>query len=127
MSKMPLVYLAGPYRAPTEHGVAKNILAAWIASEEVWKAGCACICPHANAAFMAGEIADEVFLEGDLVMLERCDAVLMMDGWELSEGSIGEYNRAKELGIPVFESMGSLRGWVWRREREVSSTPEVNT
>jgi hypothetical protein len=100
---MKLVYVAGPYRAPTESGVAANIRRAEELAIKVWKAGAACICPHKNTAFFGGLCHDDVWLTGDLVILSRCDAVVMMRGWDKSVGASTEHDVAKASGkIEVF-------------------------
>lgn len=40
--------------------------------------------------------------------LEVCDALLLTPGWKQSPGTLVEIERAKELGIPVFESLDKL-------------------
>ena len=62
MSK--LVYIAGPYRAPTPWQVEQNIRAAMDAAVVVWAAGLYALCPHANTARMEGVTSDESFLAG---------------------------------------------------------------
>lgn len=99
---MKLVYVAGPYRAPTEFGVLENIRNAEALALRVWKAGAACICPHKNTAFFGGAADDSVWLAGDIEMMIRCDAVIVTDGWHRSSGTRDEIRIAKERGIPVF-------------------------
>lgn len=45
----------------------------------------------------------ELALEICLHHLGRCNAVLMQYDWRESNGAIREYNRANELGLPVFD------------------------
>ena len=40
--------------------------------------------------------------------LEVCDAVLLTPGWKQSPGTLAEVERAKELGMPIFESLEEL-------------------
>lgn len=100
MSK--LVYIAGPYRAPTLWGVKRNIRAAMDAAVLVWRAGLWALCPHANTARMEGVTTDESFLAGTLEMMRRCDAVLLVPGWRNSAGARAEVEEAGRLQIPVF-------------------------
>ncbi len=118
---MKLVYVAGPYRATNPKtgksdawGVQSNIMRAMGLALEVWKAGGAALCPHANTMFYqdAAGINDEVWLNGDLVMLERCDAILMTPDYERSSGARAELDHAKMRGIPVFFEMNSLKSWM---------------
>jgi hypothetical protein len=99
---MKIIFVSGPYRAPTKQGIDANIYAAMHAAKELWRSGFAVICPHANTANFDGAVPDEIFLEGDLEILRRCDCIFMMAGWESSEGSKGEYELALALGLDVY-------------------------
>ncbi len=103
-----LIYIAGPYRAPTVRGILENIRVAEEAALELWRAGFAVICPHKNTALFDGEAPDEVWLKGDISMMLRCDAVVTVVGWSLSEGAMAEIETAIRAGIPVFYSVGEL-------------------
>ena len=105
---MRLIYVAGPYRAPTKQGIEANIYAAQYAAKELWKEGWAVICPHANSQGMDGIVPEETFLEGDLEILRRCDAIYMMAGWEASAGATNELQEAIDSGLEIMfeESCG---------------------
>ena len=109
---MKLIYIAGPYRASGEWELVQNIRRAEALALEVWKLGAACICPHKNTAFFGGTAPDELWLEGDLEMLRRCDAVLCTEDWERSAGARGEIKLAREIAIPVFEAIDELKSWL---------------
>ncbi len=101
---MRVIYTAGPYRSPQGvWGMTQNIARATVIARELWLAGWAVICPHANTAHMDGTDTDHVFLDGDLEILRRCDAVVMLPGWEQSAGSRGERELAVSLGLPIYE------------------------
>jgi len=109
---MKLVYVAGPYRGSGEWEVLQNIRRAETLALAVWQAGAACICPHKNTALFGGAADDSVWLEGDLEMMRRCDAVLCTDDWQRSAGAREEVRVAKEMGLPVFHSLVDLRTWL---------------
>lgn len=115
---MKLVYIAGPYRAATEHGVAENIRAAEMLAIRVWELGAACICPHKNTSFMGGVVPDQVFLDGDIEILKRCDAVLLTEDWHRSVGARGEVMAARNSGKPVFDNLDDLERWLGRSSGE---------
>jgi hypothetical protein len=101
-----VIYTAGPYRGPGWNDVWNNIISARAAARTLWLKGWAVICPHSNSIFMDGpEIPAMTFLNGDLEIIRRVDAVVMLPGWEWSEGSLGELELAKELGIPIYYSI----------------------
>ena len=95
-----VVYLAGPYSG----GVAANIAAARAVAIEVWRRGHIALCPHLNTAHFEDDLprfthAD--WLRGDRELLCRCDAILLLPGWDHSPGAIEEHAVARAVGIPV--------------------------
>ena len=96
-----LVYVAGPFRAANQWLAEQNKRRAEEVAVELWRAGYSVICPHANTRYMDGIAPDEVFLAGDLVQVERCDAVVVVHGWKCSKGTLGEIEHAIKCGIPV--------------------------
>lgn len=103
---MKVIYIAGPFRAPSAWGIEQNIRRAEELALEVWQSGGAAICPHANTRFFQGAAEDKIFLDGDLAILCRCDAVLCLPDWQRSEGACAEVAEATRLGIPVYYSCG---------------------
>jgi hypothetical protein len=109
---MKLVYVAGPYRGASEWEVVQNIRRAEALALAVWQSGAACICPHKNTALLGGAADDSVWLEGDLEMMRRCDAVVCTSDWRRSAGTLKEVRIATEIGLPVFFALGDLRAWI---------------
>jgi len=103
-----VVYIAGPFRGPNSWEIESNIRRAEALALEVWCAGFAAICPHANTRFFQGAAPDSVWLKGDLDILGRCDALLATEDWERSEGARAEVGFARENSIPVFFSLEEL-------------------
>lgn len=100
---MKVIYIAGPFRAPTQWEIAENIRAAERVGMAVIKAGAMPLIPHANTQHSHGSASDQFFLDGTLELMRRCDAVVMVPGWEKSQGSCGEKKEAERLGLPVLE------------------------
>lgn len=100
-----LVYLAGPIRPKDGKTMEENIAHAKIVALELWKEGYAVICPHANTdlpiALADKECKENIWLGGDLVMLARCDALVVLPDWEGSKGTAGEIAFAKKRKIPI--------------------------
>lgn len=119
---MVKVYVAGPYRAKTLFGVLLNIRRAWSCAKKLWALNFAVLCPHTCTIFMSEfkrSIPAGRIMKGELELLLGCDVVLMMDGWQHSEGSIVEKEWALEHGIPVCYDIDDLvahrKEWEWRR------------
>lgn len=107
---MKVVYISGAYRAFLDpdkkslniNGMYLNIQKARNVACHLWKAGLVPLTPHLNAMLMDGVCEDYIFLQGDLELLRRCDAVLLIPGWETSAGAKAEKILAEELDMPVF-------------------------
>jgi hypothetical protein len=126
---MKIVYIAGPYRAGSEYQVLQNIRRAEELAIRVWRSGAACICPHKNTAFFGGAAEDAVWLEGDLEIIRRCDAVVCTETWRMSRGAVGEVELARSLSIPVFEDFEEFLLWLKashaRGEESSDSSPKL--
>jgi hypothetical protein len=103
---MKLCYVIGPYRSKEGvFGIKQNIENAEKLALELWKQGFAVICPHKNTAFFDGTAHDDVWLQGDLEILKRCDFAVTVNGWESSVGGKNEVEFCKTHGIPVYHSV----------------------
>ncbi len=105
---MKVIYIAGPFRGPSAWDIEQNIRRAEELALEVWRSGNAAICPHTNTRFFQGAADDKVWLDGDIEIMKRCDAVLMTVDWERSSGARIEHELAHQLGIPVMYSSAEL-------------------
>lgn len=97
-------YIAGSYRAPTEWGVtqnierARNMAAKLLADGEYFP-----VTPHMMTAYLGGIVEDDVLVDHYIDIIEKlCSVVVMLKGWEKSEGARKEHDAAQRLGIAVF-------------------------
>jgi len=103
-----VIYIAGHYLGDkTEWGIKQNIEYAEKVARRLWDKGWAVICPHKNSAFMGGIRSDpdedrRVWLDGDLEMVSRCDAILMLNGFETSRGANEELKKARDFGLTIY-------------------------
>jgi hypothetical protein len=117
-----LLYLAGPFGAPEGdpdplHTVNENITAASRIALEAARAGWMPVCPHKNSAgFEHTEIPAAFWYEGDIALMLRCDAVLMIPGWEQSRGACLERDEARRAGVLVLDYRNGIPSpdWVLR-------------
>jgi len=99
---MKVIYISGCYNAKTINGIYENIQKARDEAIKWWKKGqFAVICPHLNTAFMDGACETSTWIEGDLELLKRSDIIIMLKGWELSEGANKEFEEALNLGKEI--------------------------
>ena len=101
------IYVSGPY---TKGGVGVNVRRAIQAGLQLRDAGLVSIVPH---LFHLAELVEprpyDYWLEWDLALLTRCDALLRLPGE--SPGADLEVLRARELGLPVFSSLDGAIAW----------------
>lgn len=109
---MIVVYIAGPFRAADSWQRERNIREAEERAFEVWSLGVVAICPHTNTRFFDGALPDHVWLDGDLEILKRCDALLTTRRWKESTGAKQEVDFAREHQIPVFHDITQLEHWI---------------
>ncbi len=110
---MKVVYIAGPFRAPNAWLVECNIRKAEAMALAVAEAGAMPLCPHTNTRFFNGTCTDTFWIAGTLELLRRCDAIIMVQGWEKSSGARGERDVAQALDLPVFEPDEVLKLQQW--------------
>ena len=98
---MKLVFISGPYRANNIYGIVQNIRKAEAVALKYWLKGFVAYCPHKNTALFDGAAPDSVWLEGNLEILSRCDTIVMMRGWQNSEGATAELHYATLQGLEI--------------------------
>ena len=96
-----IAYIIAPYRAPTIAGVRHNIEAARALSELLWRNNIPTLCPHLNSSYMDGIAPDQVFLDGDTVLLSRCNVAVVLPTAEQSAASMSEVDFACAHHIPI--------------------------
>lgn len=115
MAKRLRVYVAGPYSADNVLGVLQNIGRGERACAQLLRNGFSPFCPWHDKSYAMDEQCEEVtvedFQEHSMAWLECSQALLCIDGWEKSKGTMAEIARAKEIGIPVFYDIFSLLVW----------------
>lgn len=108
---MLVIYIAGPFRGANDWERHQNINRAEETAFEVWQAGMVALCPHNNTRHFDGSLEDRIWLEGDLELLRRCDAMMLSPGWERSKGVAAELEFAHSMGLPVFITLRDLIAW----------------
>lgn len=115
---IPLVYIAGPFRGLTAWAIEENIRHAERYGLEAAKLGGMPVIPHANTRFFHGQCTDQFWLDGTIRLMEVCDAMVLVPGWERSSGAkaekarfveLGRGDRIFSLGVMYLEADGSSR------------------
>ncbi|MBL4833618.1 MAG: DUF4406 domain-containing protein [Pseudomonas sp.] len=108
---MPVVYVAGPYRASNRAGVELNIQSARLTGLHCCLKGWSPLIPHANTGGLdeiAPAIPDQFWLDATLELMRRCDAVVLCPGYSLSNGTAAEVIDAQRLGMRVYWSVDEM-------------------
>lgn len=95
-----IIYISGKYSGNIE----ENIEIARKVAIELWEKGYSVVCPHLNTVHfeLDCKCVYEDYINGDLEILARCDAIIMLQGWNGSNGATMEKEFAKSLGIPIY-------------------------
>jgi len=106
----PILYISGPYSAGHGRTVADNIAIARSYAVAAARAGWFPFTPHLNTAGFeidCPEISHQEWLDGDIAILRLLPraraAVLLLPGWEQSEGARLERDWAIHLNLEVFD------------------------
>jgi hypothetical protein len=87
---IPLVYIAGPFTGPTAWDIAENVQNARRYGLEIARVGGMPVIPHANTSLFHGQCTAEFWYEGTLRLLQVCDVLVLIPGWEGASGSRNE-------------------------------------
>ena len=107
----PLVFVTGPYSAPTDAGVEANIRKAVDIGRRLFKKGYYPIVPHLLVReYYQPEGESVIFgyeplMKYTMAIAQKCDVLLL---YESSPGADRERRLAEGLGIPVYFSADDL-------------------
>lgn len=103
---MKRVYVAGPYSGPDVITVLGNIKRGIETSTQILNKGFAVFCPWLDWQFgIQTNLTKEQYQRNSIAWLEVSDAVVLVEGWKNSEGTMKEIELAEQLGIPVFKDI----------------------
>lgn len=109
------IYIAGPYDGPDVITVLGNIRRGIEMASELMDCGMAPYCPFLDfqIAFttVGSWMKKKDYQETSMAFVECCDAMLLLPGWEKSGGTAREIERARSLGIQIFDTPGKLKDW----------------
>lgn len=112
---MKVIYIAGPYTAPTNWEVQENINRAMAAGRFVAEMGAMPLIPHSNTPLpFIGIQTPQFWYDGTMELLRRSDGILLIDGWETSKGATAEHSEAFKLDKKIFymSELDRMRLWI---------------
>ena len=121
---MKVIYIAGPYNDDHVYGIVRNIRRAEEEALFVWSNRGVALCPHTNTALFDGAygIPREAWLNGDLELLRRCDAIYMIGDWQSSQGAKRELEFAGENNIRALFTRHEVIEYLWELENHDHKT-----
>lgn len=108
---MKTVFIASPFRGATLWVIEQNVRQAENIGLQVAFSGMVPLIPQTMYRFFQDSLSDEFWLKATTELLSRCDAILLCEGWEYSDGCKGERQFAEEHKIPAFLNIEDLRRW----------------
>lgn len=100
----PVIYLAGPYNATEHTSVDEHIGRARTVASALRRMGCAVVVPHLESLECEDALDEPGWLRHGLMLLEACDTLVLIPGWQDSRGTAAEIARAEQLGVPVWHA-----------------------
>lgn len=100
-----VIYVSGAYMGNDGgKNINKNILFARDCAIDLWERGYTVICPHLNTQYFERDCkcSYDDYLEGDIEIVKRCDAVFVLHNYIDSKGAQKEIEVAKENNLPIF-------------------------
>jgi hypothetical protein len=111
LQRRPVVFVTGPYSAPTEDGVRQNIQRAVDTGRIVFSKGYYPVVPHLlvrpyyDPTDDSGDFGYEPLMKYTLALVPRCDMLLL---YGHSPGADREWRLAESLGKPVYFDVRDL-------------------
>jgi len=106
-----VIFVTGPYSAPTDEGIERNIQRAIEMGQRVFQKGYFALVPHllVKDFYMpsdtSGPFSYEALMQFTLAMVPKCDALLL---YAHSPGADREWRLAESLGKPIYFDISEL-------------------
>lgn len=103
---MRRIYIAGPFRGATPWEVEENIREAERLALRVAREGDCPVCPHTMWRHFDKALPDEFWLQAALLLMNTCEGLRVVGGYERSSGTKREIELAREAGMDVLDELG---------------------
>ncbi len=107
---MKRIYVAGPYNAANVIDVLSNVRVGIDTSIKAIEAGFSVFCPFLDFHYgLISSLSIEQYRANSMAWVAVSDAILLLPGWQRSEGVREELRVASIHGIPSYESLDELQ------------------
>lgn len=118
MVTVPIVFLVAPYRNNSAGTTVQHIARVEAMCVELATKNILAVASHTNTPKHTinepNAPSMEFWEDGYLRLMERCaDAILLMPGWKYSKQCPIEYAKAKEMNLPIFETVDEVVEWAF--------------
>lgn len=97
MEKKERIYVSGPITGTKDY-----IARFSIASLRLESKGYSVVNPAMVNAMLPKDTTYDEYMAMSFAMMDLCDGIYMLDGWENSKGAKMEFERAKEKGMNIY-------------------------
>ena len=101
---MMRIYISGPIT----HHLDTAFLRFGYAEIQIKALGHKPVNPFAISTYLPDDFSHSEFMRVDTVLMELCDGVYFMDGWQDSEGCRIERARAEAWGLAIFDKISEM-------------------
>jgi len=106
-SNSDIIYVAGPYTSALPYEIDQHILNAEKVALALISWGFTVLTPHKNNSNYERyegllNLNNDYWVQSDLMILARCDAICMLPDWKKSGGAKVEHTQAQQAQIPIF-------------------------
>lgn len=117
------IYISGPITGLKRETVTENFKAAERAIRELLGEDWAIINPsEVYPGVDEEELSHDEWMTIDLALLQMCDAIFMLPGWQRSDGAVRELDLAQDCEMDVY----GFAGKYWEKEEQYTC-PEIET
>jgi len=102
--KIPVIYISGAFTSVDENTLKMITSQASEVSSKLWDAGWSVISVHKNCegCVLSEHLTYDKWMTALVAQIAKCDALMVLQNWENSEGVKIEIQFAAALNIPVY-------------------------
>lgn len=109
---MRLIYISAPFSAGNNWDFEANVRKAEQVAKVIADNGGVPVSRHSLFKRFSGTITGSFWINAAVEVMKKCDAVVLLPGWNDSPGASYENTVARENGLQVFTTMAEVREFI---------------